>query len=347
MKLRKLFYLMLILPLLFVYTGCSKDEGTVEPTPTAAINEAQVLVEYLEANGDFLNTAAPAVITASALNADLLAKPDKIHIIDIRAQADYETKGHISGAVRVDLKNIATYIKGLANAASYEKIVIACYSGQTAGVAVSVLRLLGYSNVSSLKYGMSSWNASCATSWASGSGYGNNFTGFVTTETPKAAAGNLPTLNTGKKTGKEILEERINQFLATTSASPFDDIKVAWSAVTGNLSNYYIANYWASSDYVKGHLPGAIQYTPKADLKLSAALKTLPTNKPVVVYCYTGQTSAQVATILKIIGYDAKSLMFGVNILNYDWMKNNAIPNYFNPTADIMNYTFVTGPNPK
>lgn len=345
MKLRNLFYLLMIVPMLFVYTGCSKDEDPVAPPVT--VNEAEELVKYLEANGDFLNTAAPAVTTASALNADLLAKPDKIHVIDIRTQADYETKGHISGAIRVDLKNIATYVKGLANASSYEKIVIACYSGQTAGVAVSVLRLLGYNNVSSLKFGMSSWNAACATSWASGTGYGNNYTGFVTTETAKAVAGSLPTLNTGKTTGKEILEARINQFLATTSASPFDDIKVAWSAVTGNLSNYYIANYWTTTDYAKGHLPGAINYVPKADLKLATALKTLPTNKPVVIYCYTGQTSAQVATILKLIGYDAKSLMFGVNVMNYDWMKANGIANWFNPTADIANYPFVTGPNPK
>ncbi|KAF0151776.1 MAG: rhodanese-related sulfurtransferase [Ignavibacteria bacterium] len=345
MKHRKLFFLLMIVPMLFVYTGCSKDEDPVTPPPQ--INEAQVLAEYLEANGDFLNTAAPAVTSAKVLYADLLAKPDKIHVIDIRTQADYETKGHISGAIRVDLKNIVTYMKGLANVASYEKIVIACYSGQSAGVAVSVLRLLGYNTVSSLKFGMSSWNAACAASWVPNTGYGNNYTNFVTTDAPKAAAGTLPTINTGKTTGKEILEARITQFLATTSASPFDDIRVTWSTVTGNLSNYYIVNYWSAADYAKGHLPGAIQYTPRADLKLSAALKTLPTNKPIAIYCFTGQTSAQVSTILKLLGYDAKTLMFGVNIMNYDWMKANGIANSFNPTEDIFSYPFVLGPNPK
>jgi len=345
MKLRNLFYLLMIIPILFVFTGCSKDEDPV--TPPAQINEAQVLAEYLEANGDFLNTAAPAVTPANTLYADLLAKPDKIHVIDIRTQADYETKGHISGAIRVDLKNIVTYMKGLANASSYEKVVIACYSGQSAGVGVSVLRLLGYTNVSSLKFGMSSWNASCAASWAPTTGYGNNYTNFVTTVTEKAAAGNLPSISTGKTTGKEILEARITQMLATTSASPFDDIRIAWNTVTGNLTNYYIANYWTAADYAKGHLPGAVNYIPRTDLKLASALKTLPTNKTVVIYCFTGQTSAQVVTILKLLGYDAKSLMFGVNIMNYDWMKANGIANWFNPAADIANYPFVIGPNPK
>ncbi len=341
MKLRNLFYLLLIIPTLFVYTGCSKDEDPV--TPEVKINEAQVLAEYLEANGDFLNNA-PAITPAQDVSDMMLATPDKIHIIDIRSQTDYETKGHISGAVRVDLKNIVTYMKGLANAASYSKIVVACYSGQTAGYAVSLLRLLGYSNVSSLKWGMSSWNASCASSWSTSS-YGNNYTSFVTTTTAKNAAGELPTLTTGKTTGKEILEARVEALLST--GAQFDDIKIAWGTVTGALSNYYIVNYWAATDYAKGHLPGAIQYSPKADFKLAASLKTLPTNKTIVVYCYTGQTSSQAATVLKVLGYDAKTLMFGVNVMNYDWMKTNGVSSWFNPATEIKSFAFVTGANPK
>jgi len=341
MEIRKLFYLLLILPILFI--GCKKDENPVEPTPQ--INEAEVLAQYLEANGDYLNTAAPALTTAEQLNTDLLTKPDKIHVIDIRSQADYETKGHIKGAVRVDLKNIVTYLKGLANASSYEKIVIACYSGQTASYATALLRVLGYTNVSALKWGMSSWNAACSTSWNQGSGYGNNYTNFETKDNPKPAAGSLPTLSTGKTTGKDILEARVNALLS--SADPFGDVKIAWNTVTGALSNYYIVNYWSKTDYDKGHLPGAIQYTPKADLKLSAFLKTLPTNKPVVVYCFTGQTSANVAAILKLLGYDAKTLLYGVNIMNYDWMKNNGIASWFNPATEVKTYSYVTGPNPQ
>lgn len=342
MKLRNLFYLLLIIPILFINTGCSKDETPV--TPEVQVNEAQVLAEYLEANGDFLNTAAPAISTAQEVNDMMLATPDKIHVIDIRSAADYSTKGHISGAVNVELKNIVTYMKGLANATSYSKIVIACYSGQTAGYAVSLLRLLGYSNVSSLKWGMSSWNASCAASW-SASSYGNNYTNFVTTATAKNAAGELPTLSTGKKTGKEILEARVEALLS--AGAQFDDIKIAWGTVTGALSNYYIVNYWSATDYAKGHLPGSIQYTPKADFKLAASLKTLPTNKTIVVYCYTGQTSSQTATVLKVLGYDAKTLLFGVNAMNYDWMKTNGVASWFNPATEIKTFAFVTGANPK
>ena len=44
------------------------------------------------------------------------------------------------------------------------------------------------------------------------------------------------------------------------------------------------------------------------------------TDKPVVVYCYTGQTSAHMAAYLRVLGYDAKSLLFGMNGMSYDGM---------------------------
>jgi rhodanese-related sulfurtransferase len=320
MNLRKLFYLLLIVPIFFIQTGCSKDD---EPTaPVTPINEAQVLVEYLEANGNYLNTSSPAIITADDLRALQLSNPSKLYIIDVRSATDFSGKGYIQGAVNVTLGNLVTHIKGI-NTANYDRIVIACYTGQTSGYATSLLRLLGYSNVYSLKFGMCSWNSQVATNWTSN--IGNNYTNLVTTNYPKAAAGNLPTLNTGKTTGKEILEARITTLLS--SANPFGDATVAWNTVTGNLSNYYIVNYWPANHYALGHLTGAIQYTPKADLALNTSLKTLPTNKTIVVYCYTGQTSAATSAILRVMGYDAKSMNFGINTLSYDWaVTNNLVP---------------------
>jgi rhodanese-related sulfurtransferase len=338
MKLRNLFLLMLITSLFIINTGCSKSDSPTEPPVT--LNEAKILAEYLEANGDYINTSAPAIMTAQEIRDMQLANPTKIYVIDIRSASDYSTKGHIPGAINVAIKDIVTHIKSITTS-SYDRIAVACYSGQTAGYAVSLLRLLGYTNVYSMKWGMTSWNASCGDSWSTS--IGNNYTGLVTTATAKAAAGELPTLNTGKTTGKEILEARITQLLS--SADPFGDIKITWGTVTGSLSNYYIVNYWPQAQYDLGHLPGAIQYTPKSDLKLSNNLKTLPTNKTIVLYCYTGQTSAQVVTYLKLLGYDAKSLLFGINVLSYDWAKTNSL-SPFVAANEIKTFPFNTGVNP-
>ncbi|MBV6510810.1 MAG: Thiosulfate sulfurtransferase GlpE [Ignavibacteriaceae bacterium] len=314
MKTLHKYLFLFIIPMLFI-TACSEDSTTNPPAPT--VNEAELLVQYIENDGDFINTLAPAMITADEVRTYQLTKPDKIHIIDIRPATNF-AKGHIEGSVNKPLTEVLNYMKSI-TPANYEKIAFVCFSGQTAGYAVSLLRLAGYNNVFDLKFGMSAWNDSVENVWKPN--VGNNYTNFVTDVTAKAAAGALPTLSTGKTTGKEILEARIAQLLS--AADPFGDIKISWQTVTANLSNYYIINYWPQAHYDMGHLPGAIQYTPKVDLKLSTNLKTLPTNKTIALYCYTGQTSAQVVTYLKLLGYDAKSLLYGVSTMNYNLLTTN------------------------
>ncbi|GJQ61700.1 MAG: hypothetical protein SCALA702_07530 [Melioribacteraceae bacterium] len=329
MYLRKLFYLLLILPILFV--GCSDEDDPV--TTEEGVNESEVLAKYLEDNGDFINTYAPAMITADAVKG-MVGDPAQV-VIDIRAAADFAI-GHIPGAVNVTLKDVVDYYENN-NLSSKSVVVIACYSGQTAGYATSLLRMKGYSNVKDLKWGMNSWNDELSKSWSNN--IGNNFTGFVTTATAKNVAGDLPTLSTGKTTGEEILDARIDAMLG--AADPFGDVKISYSSVTANPSDYYIVNYWSQAHYDLGHIPGAIQYTPKESFKLATDLNTLPTDKTIVVYCYTGQTSAHVAAFLKALGYDAKSLLFGVNTMNYDWMLTHDMTHF--DGHYIMGYDYETG----
>ncbi|MCU0344213.1 MAG: rhodanese-like domain-containing protein [Ignavibacterium sp.] len=331
MKDRKLFYLLyLFIAATFVFfnTGCSEDEDPV--TPPVVINESEELAKYLEgADGGYINNAAPAVVAASAVNTDILAGAN-ITVIDVRSATDYAA-GHIQGAVNVAIADIVTYYKNN-NLSSKTKVYVTCYTGQSAGLAVAALRLSGYSNVFSLKWGMCSW--AYPTRWNDAKLYGQ--TTPITkqmTANAKNAAGNLPTLSTGKTTGAEIFESR----LATVLTEGFSAISITRETLYANLANYYILNYWPVAEYDQGHVEGAVQYTPKSDLKLATFLKTLPTNKTIVVYCYTGQTSAQVATYLKLLGYDAKSLSFGANRMFYDTMPGTK----WNEATEFMNYPVV------
>jgi len=319
---------MLIIPLFFFYTGCSDD--TTETPP--AINEAEVLVEYLEGtDGGFINNYAPAMIKSSDVMTNITANVDQ-YVIDIRAEGDYNN-GHIEGAVWVPLKDIVSHYEAN-NLSSKPLVVIACYSGQTAGYATTLLRLLGYSNVKDLKWGMCSWNDATAGAWK-GATNNSRASQFVAVSTDKAAAGDLPSLATGETEGADILRARIDAMLG--AADPFGDVKTSSDAVYGALSNYYIVNYWSDADYSWGHIDGAMQYTPKEDIKLETYLKTLPTDKMVAVYCYTGQTSAHMAAYLKVLGYDAKTIVYGVNGMSYDAMPGTR----FIPTTDIHDYPLV------
>jgi len=327
MKKLKFLTLGLLFFLLFI-SACTKEEE-------AKINEAQVLVEYLEsANSplgkDFVNTDMPTLMAASEVKT--LNETNQVYIIDIRAVADF-TAGHIKNAKNVAVADLLTHIKSV-DLASYTKVAIVCYTGQTAAWAGSLLRLMGYSKVFSMKWGMCSWNTTFASKW--NNSIGNAYAAqFTSTAVNKAAKGELPVLSTGKTTGKEILEARVNALLA----EGFTPASVTNATVFGNLTSYYIVNYWPVNHYTTpGHIPGAIQYTPKESIKFSADITTLPTNKTIVVYCYTGQTSAYLAAYLRLLGYDAKSLLYGTNGMIYDLMGTNSLTQF--KASEIMGYTY-------
>lgn len=329
-KYTKLYLALLVLPLFLFLGACSDDDNTTNPP---AVNEAELLVQTLEgSNGGYLNTDCPAIVTAQNVYEDLNGAK-KFYLVDVRAKADYD-KGHVSGAVNVLPADILTHM-GTVAMANYDKVVVICYSGQTAGWLAAICRMSGYSKVFSMKYGMSSWHSDFDKITANiSSQYVSNFTDAVTA---KAAAGNLPTLATGKTTGADILKDRV----AAVLAEGFSKSTIPAASVMADPSQYYIVNYWPVADYTTlKHINGAIQYTPKADLKLATFLKTLPTNKTIVVYCYTGQTSANVAAILRVMGYDAKSLLYGVNAMIWQTMKDGN-KNPWNATNDCMNFSYV------
>ncbi|HAP34979.1 MAG TPA: hypothetical protein DCQ28_03200 [Bacteroidetes bacterium] len=338
MKKHNLLYLFFVV--LFFAVGCKEDEET-PVTPTTTIDEATELVKYVEANGDYIYSGASFVMTAATYKTEVTADPTKIYTIDIRSAADYTTK-HLKGAVNVTIPNLLTHVKTI-NFANYKNVVVTCYSGQSAAYSISLVRsVLPIANANklvSLKWGMTSIDSQFATTTWLTKMLNPRATSFVVTDPPtKPAKGNLPTLATGKKTGKEILEARVDALLAAGYTIGIGDATVYTA-----LTNYFIINYWPVAAYKDpGHIEGAYNYDPASKpFKLDSTLKTLPTDKPVVLYCYTGQTSAYVGAYLKLIGYDAKSISYGGNSMIYDKMKASAnIPaaNVFIPANEIKGY---------
>lgn len=330
----------LMLSVLFasLFVISCKDEDV-----TPKINESKVLVEYLESTNsplmkDYVNTDMPTIMAASEVKT--LNTTNQVYIIDIRTAADFAL-GHIANAHNVALGDILTHIKGV-NLTSYTKVAIVCYTGQTAGFAASILRLMGYDKVFSMKWGMCAWNTFFASKWSTATTNGNAYASqFVTDSTAKGPKGELPVLATGKTTGQEILEARVAAILA----EGFTPATVTNTVLFGGLTNYYIVNYWPLAQYIDpmlGHVPGATQYTPKAHIKLGTFITTLPTNKPIAVYCYTGQTSAFLVAYLRLLGYDAKSVLYGTNGMIYDRMVAKTGMTVFN-ASQVIGADYVTG----
>jgi rhodanese-related sulfurtransferase len=229
--------------------------------------------------------------------------------MDIRSEDDYNI-GHIPGAVKSTLGTI------VADAAAADNpIVVVCYTGQTAGHAVVALRLSGFSDARVLMFGMASWHADFAGPWNSnigdvGVGH-TNWSTDVSEPTPETYA--YPEINTTATDGAAILAERV----AVLTAG-FNGIEN--TTVLDNPGDYFINNYWGIDDWEHyGHIEGAYRLNP---LSLENINHVNP-ERTIVTYCYTGQTSSMITAYLKVLGYDALSLLFGTNGMIHSVMESH------------------------
>lgn len=318
--------LLAILMLMFAFAGCSDDDDGTKPDPTpinpttviTTAGDAYFTTYTIDANFDGVRETG-VNITNDALAASL----DSYYIVDMRSATDFAF-AHIPGAHNVSMTNL---IDELDNMPTDEVIVVTCYTGQTASFATGLINVIGTQTghrAINMKFGMSQWaplnlvRADGTFSYPTSNDYNDI---LVTTPTPKAAAGSFPTITVTGDTAVEILKARAqyaaNQFVAnqwrTTAASLVPLDPDAW----------YLVNYFGDAHYNAGHLPGAIQYRPSTstvpgEFVSTVALNTLPTDKPIAIYCYTGQTSAQAAAYLMMLGYDAKSVLYGVQNMCYE-----------------------------
>ena len=297
----------------FILTAISFNSVQMQ---AQSADEFKILVDYLEANGNYINTEAPSMILATEINENL--KNKKYLVIDIRKDTDFD-KGHIKGAVNLKSEELIKYFDKKIKPENFDKISIVCYSGQSASYYASVLRLLGYNNVYTLKWGMSSWNKQNAQNFWVKNSTNNHASKLETKANLIPSKGATPMISTGKTEAKEILAERASMAIGTA----YGKFIIKADDVFANPSNYYIVNYWNEDQYTKGHIPGSIHYQPNKSLNFSESLSTLPTDKKIVVWCSTGQTAAHIVAYLHMLGYDAGNLAYGANsFMNAELIKN-------------------------
>lgn len=297
----------LIAPIILalIYSSCSGPQQ--ETQVQSSVNEAEILLQYLEENGNIVNdTLVPYFVNADEIYANL--KASNYHVIDVRPEKEFK-RGHIPDAINIQPANILDYFEKQIEPNSFEKIAIVCNNAQLSGYVVSILRMLGYNNIFNMRFGMSSWNESIARrSWSAN--ISDDLIGRLEIAPhPKNEPGKLPVLNTGKTNGYDILRVQAQKALEIN----WPDIRIDYMDALENKDNYYIINYWPEALYNQGHLPGAIQYTPKKAFHSQADILTLPTDKPIVVYCFTGQNAVYANGYLAVLGYSFKSLDYGAN----------------------------------
>ncbi len=300
------YFMFILMVSAVVLAGCSKSDDDEEPTPTPTA-KFDVLKDYMIAN----NLDVSTVISGwNVMPQDVNAKaPSDYFIIDIRAQEDFDA-GHIEGAVHSPLADILTIAEG-----STKQILVVCYTGQEAGHGVIALRLSGYSDAQILKWGMCGWTDDLAGKWNSNTGDAAvDHSSWIVPPGAITSPAEFadPVLESSFTEGADILAERVDALLA----NGFGANVILNSAVLGNPSDYFINNYIAATDVEHyGNITGAYRLNPFT--LADGTYKNLDPSQTIVNYCWTGQTSSMLTAYMYVLGYEAKSLKWGMNAMIY------------------------------
>lgn len=249
--------------------GLSVSALAVEPKD-AAYEAAKTYF----ANADGKNIMALSRVLEIAEAGDSL-------ILDIRSADDY-AKGHIKGAVNIPFVQVVNYLDQLPRD---QRIIVACYSGQTAGQIVGSLRLGGF-NAYSLSGGM----------------------GSVTEDVALETTVNefVPAQNRELTENEAALLEAIR--VSMTIPQGNNVIKPA--DLAANPNDYFILDVRDAETFAKFHIAGAFN---APYLEMGNYIDQLPKDRTIAVVCNTGQQSSQTVAVLIASGFKALNVQSGMN----------------------------------
>ena len=111
------------------------------------------------------------------------------------------------------------------------------------------------------------------------------------------------------------VDDKIHKALLDFIDSTGDD----WNYITPeklnkkDLSKYYLLDVREAKAYKQGHIRGAKNIF-WMDLLKTENLKKLPKDKRIIIICYVGHTASQIMVALRLLGYKASTLKFGMGI---------------------------------
>jgi rhodanese-related sulfurtransferase len=252
------------------------------------------------------------------------------YIISVRKQEDYE-KGHIPTAVWMDAKTMFT-ADNLATIPMDKQVVVYCYTGQTSSQVVSALNMMGY-DAYSLLFGFGSWamDPDAGSKWFDETKVGNDFP--TTTEPTVMLMIAYPPATPLADTTQAAADAYFSGGTKNISAADLYD-----NLSDGDTSNDpTIISVRSQEDYNKGHIQGAIWLDYKTMFGQDGLVAVDP-DRPVVVYCYTGQTASQVTSALNELGYDASNMLFGMQAWTMD---QDVRAKSFDPAKHSFGYPYV------
>ena len=264
---------------------------TSSETVAAEQQERQELTVAEKAAAYFANVPADKHVVSAANLLERVAAGEDICVLDIRSAEDYAA-GHIQGAINVPY--------GVAVAESLDKIpddipvLVYCYSGQTASQTIALLNLAGND----------AYNVS------------GGFDNGISKE--EAAAGLMTTEETtfGEETYAvdADIQTAIEDYYKQTAKETYGKNNISAAQLAELMENsadeICVVDLRSAEDYAAGHIEGAINLPYGKGMQENFSI--LPTNKTLILQCYSGQTASQTMAGLRVMGYTAYNLSGGM-----------------------------------
>ncbi|MEZ4651756.1 MAG: rhodanese-like domain-containing protein [Candidatus Eisenbacteria bacterium] len=293
-------------PIIGLAAGCSDDDDDAPIQPPVTVDQFDVVRQAFDT---YLSSGAAPTIESSTVWSELNDSEDGPFVLSVRS-ADHFAIGHVPGAVNIPWRSVADPAN-LATLPTGEKIVAYCYTGHTGQVATTVLSAMGY-DVVNMKHGMMAWSKDedvrvIAPFSDSPQDYPLETTANTLTETY-----DLPDLDVTDSTDEAVIVREAMADLLADFSPTMNASDLYANIADGNPDNdYFILSVRSAAHYALGHIPGAYNI-PWRDIAKTENLQKLPTDQPILVYCYTGHTGQIATTVLAALGYDAVNLKFGM-----------------------------------
>lgn len=297
--------------------GCSSPDPSPDPETPGQVDEEpqddpldadEVLLAA--AKGYFAHVAAGNNnMTPSAdVKAMLDDNPNSVFILDIRSGEDFAA-GHIPGSVHSARGKVGEIMDRIP---TNKPVIVACYTGQNAAYTVAYLRMAGFENATTLLSGID-------LGWVGRDNLPLEGTGMN-------AAADLPAVSSPRDEAEEIIWARAKEYAKAIDEGkvgfiPVDQHAAFYDELQANPNAYYVLDIRSADDFAAGH----IEHSAHAAWgQFGNLLEDLPTNVPVVIGCYSGQTAAQTLGVLRMLGFDsARSILYGVRD---GWVAKSNLP---------------------
>lgn len=291
-NLKNALVILVVLAVAAFFVSCGNEEAQTAETPAVRGASVEDTVD-----GYFANMPDHIYKIGHADFVELVASGSEMTILDIRRADDYAA-GHIEGAVNLAWGS-ADLVEQVASIPQDGDVFVYCYSGQTAGQAVALFNMVGIPARSvnlGFNYGISKVE-----------GYEEYVGTNVSTLADSSYEIDANLLSAYEGYYADMADASGTNFASNIVSEA--NAKAIFDAADPDVAFVSIRQ---AEHYAESHIDGAVNIPWGAGME--TMFDSLPADKKIVVYCYSGQTAGQAVAMLRVLGYDAVSLKGGMGV---------------------------------